>query len=130
LGLHPKFHQLDIDNEASIVTFKDYLLDTYPDGIDVLVNNAAIAFKHDATEPFGFQAEETIRVNFLGTLNLCQVLFPLLKKHARVVNVSSSSGFLQQVRGKEPQATELRKQLADPSMTYKELIHLINNFVT
>ncbi len=92
MGLHPKFHQLDIDNEASIVTFKEYLLDTYPDGIDVLVNNAGMAYKNDATESFGVQAEETIRVNFLGTLNLCQELFPLLKKHARVVNVSSVVG--------------------------------------
>lgn len=44
LGFHPKFHVLDIDNIESIRMFKKFISDTYK-GIDVLVNNAAIAFK-------------------------------------------------------------------------------------
>lgn len=44
LGLHPKFHQLDINNQNSIDTFRDYLKKTHG-GLDILVNNAAIAFK-------------------------------------------------------------------------------------
>jgi len=129
LGLHPKFHQLDINDEASIVTFKEFLLDNYSQGIDILVNNAGMAFKHDATDPFGVQAEETTQVNFLGTLNVCEELFPLLKEHARVVNVSSSAGWLGRINGKEPEAAALRKQFADPNLMYKELIHLVRSFV-
>lgn len=43
-GLKPKFHQLDINDDSSVAKFHDYLKDTYG-GLDVLVNNAAIAFK-------------------------------------------------------------------------------------
>lgn len=44
LGFNPEFHQLDITDLDSIVKFKDYIKETYG-GIDVLINNAAIAFK-------------------------------------------------------------------------------------
>ncbi len=43
-GLHPKFHQLDITDTDSIRKLADYLKDNYG-GLDVLVNNAAIAYK-------------------------------------------------------------------------------------
>lgn len=43
-GLKPKFHQLDISDDESITKFRDYLKNTYG-GLDVLINNAAIAFK-------------------------------------------------------------------------------------
>lgn len=42
-GLHPKFHQLDINDDASVKNFHDYLKNTYG-GLDILVNNAAIAY--------------------------------------------------------------------------------------
>ena len=45
-----------------------------------------------ATEPFFEQAENTVRINYFGTLNVCRELFPLLRPGARVVNVSSSCG--------------------------------------
>lgn len=90
-GLNLKFHQLDIENIESIVTFRDYIKLTHG-GLDVLVNNAATAFKMSATEPFSEQAEVTCRVNFFATMNLCDEFIPLLRHHGRVVNVSSSSG--------------------------------------
>ena len=43
-GLHPKFHQLDIDDEESIEKLRQFLVDNYG-GLDVLVNNAGIAYK-------------------------------------------------------------------------------------
>ena len=43
-GLQPKFHQLDICDTASIDKLKNFLQTTYG-GLDVLVNNAGIAFK-------------------------------------------------------------------------------------
>ena len=41
-------------------------------GYDVLVQNAAIAFKNAATEPFHEQAEITLRTNFWGNLGMFQ----------------------------------------------------------
>lgn len=89
-GLQPKFHQLDLDDKGSIDRMKTFIQSTYG-GLDILVNNAGIAFKMAATEPFSQQAEITVATNFWGTLNVCKSFFPLLRPHARVVNVSSMS---------------------------------------
>ncbi|EGW00852.1 Carbonyl reductase [NADPH] 1 [Cricetulus griseus] len=43
-GLSPRFHQLDIDDLQSIRALRDFLLKEYG-GLDVLINNAGIAFK-------------------------------------------------------------------------------------
>ncbi|KAG2456515.1 CBR1 reductase, partial [Polypterus senegalus] len=43
-GLDPHFHQLDITDLSSIRRIRDFMRDKYG-GVDVLVNNAAIAFK-------------------------------------------------------------------------------------
>jgi carbonyl reductase 1 len=45
-----------------------------------------------AVEPFAEQAEVTNRVNYNGTKNVSNALLPLLRPHARVVNVSSLMG--------------------------------------
>lgn len=43
-GLNPIFHQLDITDNSSIIKFRDYIASN-EGGIDLLVNNAAIAYK-------------------------------------------------------------------------------------
>ena len=43
-GLSPRFHQLDILDQSSIDRLKGYLVKEHG-GLDVLVNNAGIAFK-------------------------------------------------------------------------------------
>ena len=78
----------------------------------------------DATAPFGEQAENTIRVNFYGTLNVCKALFSLLRPHARVVNVSSSAGFLRNVPDEG-----LRKTLSSPDLDVQKLCALMDGFV-
>ncbi|CAG7830206.1 unnamed protein product, partial [Allacma fusca] len=108
-----------IDSLDSIKAFRKYLESTHG-GIDVLVNNAGTAYKNNATEPFGEQAENTVRVNFLATLNVCNELFPLLRKHARVAHVSSSLGHLLKINGQEPAATELRKRFSNPEATVEQ----------
>lgn len=123
LGLKPEFHQLDIDDVASISAFANFIKEKHG-GIDVLVNNAAIAFKHDATEPFGVQAEITLKTNFFSLINVCNALFPLLRPHARVVNLSSSAGFLHRIPGEH-----LRKKFANPDIQLSELVQLMNDFI-
>lgn len=44
LNLKPKFHQLNIDDQQSVDKFQEYIKNTYG-GVDILVNNAAIAYK-------------------------------------------------------------------------------------
>jgi carbonyl reductase 1 len=89
--LNPKFAQLDINCSDSIAKFKDFIQNNHG-GLDVLVNNAGIAFKHDSTEKFCIQAEVTNKTNYFATKDFSNAIFPLLRPHARVVNVSSVCG--------------------------------------
>ncbi|KAI1304961.1 Carbonyl reductase [NADPH] 3 [Halotydeus destructor] len=123
-NVKPKYHQLDIDDAESIKNLKNFLIDTYG-GLNVLVNNAAIAYRVAATEPFTEQAENTIGTNFTSTQNICDVLFPILKAHARVVNVSSSSGMLARVPGQEN-----REALSSPALTKTELNGIVEQYLT
>lgn len=94
-GLYPKFHVLDIDSDNSVLRIRDFMKEKYG-GLDLLVNNAGIAFKQNATESAGVQAEVTNKTNFFGTVRVCEILFPILKPKARVVHLSSMvsvSGF-------------------------------------
>ncbi|XP_071857629.1 carbonyl reductase [NADPH] 1-like [Bombus fervidus] len=122
-GLNPKFHQLDITDEDSISTFHDYLERTY-DGLDVLVNNAGIAFKRFIKVPFYLQAKETLRVNYFGLRKVCSKLYPLLKPHARVVHVSSSHGHLSKLPDEE-----LKRILSNPNLKEEELDDIMYDFI-
>ncbi|KAI4578697.1 hypothetical protein MJT46_000065 [Ovis ammon polii x Ovis aries] len=60
-GLSPRFHQLDITDLQSIRAVRDFLLKEYG-GLDVLVNNAAIAFPCrvvNMSSGWGFKALES-----------------------------------------------------------------------
>jgi len=129
-GIQAKFHQLDITDKTSLEKFRDYIVSNHG-GIDILVNNAGIAFKHAATEPMHIQAEITLKTNYFGTKQTCEVLFPILNEGARVVNVSSSCGFLPRVNGSEPNAGILRKKLAssDSSLSYEDLDNIMESYV-
>ncbi|RZC42672.1 carbonyl reductase [NADPH] 1 [Asbolus verrucosus] len=123
VGCNPVFHQLDIDDQSSIDKFKEHLVQSHG-GLDLLVNNAAIAFKNDAPEPFSEQAEKTTAVNYFSTLRVCEALFPILRSNARVVNLSSSAGHLSRI----PSA-DLRAKLNDPALTVAQLNKLMEQFV-
>ncbi|CAL4126104.1 unnamed protein product [Meganyctiphanes norvegica] len=128
LGLSCYYHQLDITDQASIDQFATYIKNNY-EGFDCLVNNAGFAYKAAATEPIGVQAKDTVEINYFGTLALCKALFPLLRPHARVCNVSSMAGMLKYVNGDEPHATEIKKKLVSDTLTEDELSNLMNQFV-
>lgn len=50
-GLSPRFHQLDLDDEASAMALRDHL-EREHGGLDVLVNNAATYFGVKCDVPF------------------------------------------------------------------------------
>lgn len=55
---------------------------------------------------------------------MCTALYPLLRPHARVVHVSSSSGRLCNITG-----NALKKRLSDPNLTEAELDKIMHEFV-
>merc|ERR1711962_1519540 len=100
LGLKCNYHQLDVSDGASIDRFAAYIKNTYG-GLDCLVNNAGIAYKEDldnlmgdqkVSTQIGVQAKGTLAVNYFGVVDICKALFPLLRPHSRVVNISSIAG--------------------------------------
>uniref|UniRef100_A0A1B6C7K7 carbonyl reductase (NADPH) n=1 Tax=Clastoptera arizonana TaxID=38151 RepID=A0A1B6C7K7_9HEMI len=123
LGLEPEFHQLDVTDKESVNTFAEFIKNKHG-GLDVLVNNAGIAFSRNSSVPFDRQAEESIAVNYFGLLNVCHALFPLLRPHARVVNVSSSMGHLLKIPSKK-----LQDSFSSPNVTEKEITDLMQQFV-
>uniref|UniRef100_A0A8C9DK97 Carbonyl reductase [NADPH] 1 n=1 Tax=Prolemur simus TaxID=1328070 RepID=A0A8C9DK97_PROSS len=88
-GLSPRFHQLDIDDLQSIRALRDFLRREYG-GLDVLVNNAGIAFKVADTTPFHIQAEVTLKTNFFGTRDVCTELLPLIKPQVALLLTRTS----------------------------------------
>ncbi|NP_001230935.1 carbonyl reductase 2 [Cricetulus griseus] len=123
-GLSPRFHQLDIDDLQSIRALRDFLLKEYG-GLDVLINNAGIAFKNADPTPFHIQAEVTMKTNFFGTQDVCTELLPLIKPQGRVVNVSS----MLSLRALKNCSPELQQKFRSDTITEEELVGLMNKFV-
>jgi carbonyl reductase 1 len=114
---------LDVGNKTSHAQLRNILEERFGK-LDVLVNNAAIAFKGSDPTPFHEQTKPTLDVNFRGTVDLTEELLPLLRKghDARIVNVASRSGYLSQIR------PDLQKQFADPHLTIDNLQVLVDKF--
>ncbi|XP_059133277.1 carbonyl reductase [NADPH] 3 [Peromyscus eremicus] len=123
-GLSPRFHQLDIDDPQSIRALRDFLRREYG-GLNVLVNNAGIAFRMDDPTPFDLQAETTLKTNFFATRNVCTELLPIMKPHGRVVNISS----LQGSRALENCSEELQERFRCDTLTEGDLVDLMKKFV-
>ena len=129
LGLYPRYHQLDIDDETSVTNLRDYLVSKYG-GLDVIVNNAAYYFKvPGAAEPYAEQASRTIGTNYFHTRRVSSILFPILRPHARVVNVTSVSGHMSRLTGDGATVSALRKKLSSDNLDDEELCALMQDFV-
>jgi carbonyl reductase 1 len=121
-GGNVTFAPLDVGNAASAAAFAAHLRAQYG-ALDILVNNAAIAFKGSDPTPFAQQARPTLAVNFFGTMELTDQLAPLLRPGATVVNVASSAGAITNY------APHLQAALRDPNLTRATLMNLVNDFV-
>ena len=93
--------------------------------LDVLVNNAAMAYKNTDPTPFKEQCTPTLDINFCGTLHLTEELLPLIRKgdDARIVNVASMAGRLNQIKSKE-----LRKKISSDELTLEELLSMVDKY--
>jgi NAD(P)-dependent dehydrogenase (short-subunit alcohol dehydrogenase family) len=79
------------------------------------------------TAAFAEQVENTIRINFIGTLNVCKLLFPLLNLHARVearvVHVTPMAGGIRLILNES-----LQNKFRKPDFE-SELVALAQQFV-
>jgi carbonyl reductase 1 len=100
--------ELDVSKPDSIAKFIENVNANYSGSIDVLVNNAAIAFKNKDPMPFKDQAEPTFQPNFFGAVQLTMGLLPSIKNSSRkcIVNVASMAGHLKIFPGASPKRTK------------------------
>jgi NAD(P)-dependent dehydrogenase (short-subunit alcohol dehydrogenase family) len=110
-GLDVTFHQLDVTDAAGIKRFARHLRRKVG-RLDVLVNNAGIylegGYVDDRLPESVFdesvdKVRVTMETNLYGPYQLCQALIPLMREggYGRVVNVSSRSGQLNEMGGRE-----------------------------
>ena len=109
MNLKPMYHQLDITDQNSINKLRDHLSEKHG-GLDVLVNNAGIAYRGES--PYN-GALATVGCNFFGTLNVCDALVPLLRSKGSVVNVSSISS----INAFKRLTPELKLKFTDRALT-------------
>jgi carbonyl reductase 1 len=124
LGNEVEYQQLDIDDDNSIQSFTNRMMNKY-NKIDILVNNAAIAFKQADPTPFHLQASPTVSTNYFGTLKLTQSLLPLIKNSQlkTICNVASEAGHLKTINH------ELQQKFQQSTLTISELNLMMNKFV-
>ncbi|VDK87344.1 unnamed protein product [Litomosoides sigmodontis] len=118
-----RFHQLDITDRGSCENFASYLKKEH-NGLDVLINNAGFAFKNAAKESPEEQARVTIAINYDGTKQVCNVLFPLIRDGGRVVNVSSSEGVIA-----GHYSNEIIAKLTSPSLTVTDIDNFTRDYM-
>lgn len=118
-GHKPIFHQLDITSAQSVDAFAAWVKEQ--GGCDILINNAGIAFKLSAPEPFPEQARRTVDTNYRSTRDMVEKFLPLMKSGGRVIQISSKSG---QISGRSGAARFLRSDL-----TKTELDQGLEDFV-
>jgi len=101
-NLAVKYYSLEVTKPEGIAGLCDFLQRTFG-RLDVLINNAGIYHKEDASglEVKAAIVRATLETNTLAPLLLSQALAPLLKRSSagRIVNMSSGMGALSDMRG-------------------------------
>lgn len=117
---------LTLGDHDSHVSFRNHMEREFGK-IDVLVNNAAFAYKGADPTPFEQQTKPTLDINFRATVDFTEEMLPLIRKgtDARIVNVASMSGHLSQIQSKE-----LRDKFTSSKLTMPELQQLVDKFET
>jgi carbonyl reductase 1 len=101
---------IDIDSQNSITEAAEKVKKDFG-GLDILCNNAGMAFKGDRFD--SHVVERTLRTNYYGTLNAIRTFLPIIRENGKIVNVSSTSSI--SALGKL--SPENRKRFFDPKLT-------------
>ncbi len=97
-------------------------------------------FQWDSPAPFSEQAEVSVQINYSGTKQVCDILFPILRPHSRyaihnafvmkilhisfrVVSVSSRGGHLGNF------GSDLKAKFVSNKLTVSELDEIMTEFV-
>ncbi|GAU44069.1 hypothetical protein TSUD_368810 [Trifolium subterraneum] len=91
------FHQLDVDDPASVATLVSFIKTMFGK-LDILRNGAEIDWKEVGYETYDL-GEKCLKTNFYGVERVTEALIPLLKLSSSptIVNISSRVGLLKNI---------------------------------
>ncbi|KAJ5532353.1 Short-chain dehydrogenase/reductase SDR [Penicillium frequentans] len=111
--------KLSLTDKASITALSTMVGNEHR-SCDILINNAGLYYFQEKVT--AAQLQETLDVNFRGTLNVCQAFLPIMRKGGRIVNVSSQSGQLKYFHPR------LQARFLSPDLSFAELDTLIGEY--
>ncbi|KAI9591104.1 hypothetical protein BDF19DRAFT_456297 [Syncephalis fuscata] len=116
-----RFYQLDVTQSTSIQDLYNMLKREHG-GLDILINNAGIAYKGNTFDET--VARTTITTNYFATVNITNTLLPIIKHNGRVVTLGSQSARLSYLS-----SDQLRQRFTDPKKTEASVTALMNEFI-
>ncbi|EDO37582.1 predicted protein, partial [Nematostella vectensis] len=122
VGGRVEYHKLDVTSNDSIHELTLHVQEKYG-GLDILVNNAGILKKESSGTSYARKAEDCVKTNFFGMLDVYNSMYPLLKEQARIVNVSSTMGSLKIVH------PSLALQFISPKLTVRQCVNLMQAYI-
>jgi carbonyl reductase 1 len=122
-GVNVCCSELVLGDTMSMTGFAKMLEERYSK-IDVLVNNAGMAYTHSDPTPIEEQCKTTMNINFRGTCELTEKLLPLLRQGTdpRLINVISAEGRLSQL------SEDRQMQFTDDNLTMDQLYSLVDEY--
>ncbi|CAM8972487.1 unnamed protein product [Rhodiola kirilowii] len=123
--LHVHFCCLDVSCQKSIQGFVSWLRQNF-DGLDILVNNAAVSF-NNIDENSVVHAETVIRTNYYGAKMLTESLLPFFRRSSdisRILNVTSRLGALDKVKN-----LKIRSVLEHENLSEEQISDTVNLFL-
>ncbi|RYC11685.1 oxidoreductase [Ciceribacter ferrooxidans] len=90
-----KFGTLDVTDDASVVSFVDWVL-SEAGKIDILINNAGVSLAGPVEQTSIAEATKVFDVNVFGPLRMIRAVLPSMRsaRSGLIVNISSVLGFL------------------------------------
>lgn len=113
--------QVDVDDKAQLQKAAEEIKTKYG-GLDLLANNAGMAFKGDAFD--ANVVDTTFKTNYYGVLDAIDAFLPLIREGGRIVNTSSGMSVMT-LGNMKP---DLRAKFLDDSLTIQGLTTLMNEF--
>jgi len=114
--------RLDLSDEKTIKEAAD-TIKTKHDGLDILINNAGLAFHGDVFDEH--VARTTLGVNYFGLETMLNHFVPLMNNKGRIINLTSFVGIVSPSRYN----SNIFSQFSNPDLTIDQLSKLMNSFI-
>lgn len=94
-GVMSAIFKADVESYSEVQAMRDFALETFGDKMAVLINNAGISNFKPFLTLTPQEYENVVKVDYIGTLNCCHVLGPIMIKQSSgvVITIASTAAF-------------------------------------